>query len=186
MRVILATNNKNKVKEIEAILDTKVYSLAEIGCNVEVEETGVTFEENAYLKAHEISLLYPNDVIISDDSGLEVEALNNAPGVYSARYSKEQTDSANNLLLLKNLEGITKRNAKFVCVICYIKSGKVNYFRGELNGVIANEINGNNGFGYDPVFLVDNKSLASYLPVEKNKFSHRFNALKKLENYIKG
>lgn len=186
MRVILATNNKNKIKEIEAILDTKVYSLEEIGCDIDVEETGVTFEENACLKAHAISLLYPNDVIISDDSGLEVEALNNAPGVYSARYSKEQTDLSNNLLLLKNLEGITNRNAKFVCVICYIKSGEVNYFRGELNGSIATSLDGNNGFGYDPVFMVNNKSLANYLPDEKNKISHRFNALTKLENYIKG
>lgn len=186
MRVILATNNKNKVKEIEAMLNTKVYSLAEINCDIDVEETGVTFEENAYLKAKAISELYPKDIIISDDSGLEVMALNNAPGVYSARYSKEQTDSANNLLLLKNLEGITNRDAKFVCVLCYIKNDEVKYFRGELNGIIANTLDGNNGFGYDPLFLVNNKSLASYTSSEKNKMSHRYVALNKLQNYIKG
>lgn len=185
MRIILATNNQNKVKEMANILDREVYSLKDLDYNIDIEETGTTFKENAYIKAHAISEKYPFDIVISDDSGLEVDALNGAPGVYSARYSFEQTDSANNELLLKNLEGIKNRKARFVCMICVIINGEAFYFDGLFEGEIATSATGNAGFGYDPIFLYNEKSVASLTSVEKNKISHRAKALKKVSEFLK-
>lgn len=184
MRVIIASNNKHKISEIEAILGTKIYSMAELGINVEIEETGTSFEENAYIKAKYISDIFPNDMVISDDSGLEVDALNGEPGIYSARYSKEKTDSSNNTLLLKNLEGVENRKANYICVICLIHNGSTKYFKGIMDGEIATNPDGNNGFGYDPLFIYNGKSVASMDESEKNSISHRYIALNLLKEYI--
>lgn len=185
MRIILASNNAHKIKEMEAILNRRVYSLKELDYNIEIAETGTTFKENAYIKAQTISEKYPFDIVISDDSGLEVDALGGAPGVYSARYSYEQTDSANNELLLKNLEGVTNRKARFVCMICVIIDGQASYFQGTFDGEIALSETGNAGFGYDPIFLYNGVSVASLKSEEKNKISHRAKALKQVSEFLK-
>lgn len=190
MRVILASNNKNKLHEMKEILKPlgcEIISQAEAGINIEVDETGTTFEENSLLKAKAIYELC-NEAVIADDSGLEVDFLNKAPGVYSHRFAGENAtdkDRCNKVLYALKDVPIEKRTARFVCVIQFINSnGKINTIRGECEGVIGTEIRGDNGFGYDPVFMVGDKSFAEISPEEKNKISHRAIALLKLTEIL--
>ena len=191
MKVFLATGNKHKIDEIKAIFsevkDIEIVSIKD-GIKIpDVVEDGETFEENSQKKAIEIAK-FLNMIAIADDSGLCVEALNEAPGVYSARYSEEGTDEANNKKLIKNLQGIENRKAKFVSVISLAKpDGKVFSFRGEVQGYIIDEARGNKGFGYDPHFYIEEyKKTLAEMPEIKNKISHRARALEKLkENLVK-
>ncbi|GLI57214.1 hypothetical protein PM10SUCC1_27280 [Propionigenium maris DSM 9537] len=189
-KVFLATGNKKKIKEISAIFegfDVEILSIQD-GIEIpEVVEDGDTFEANSAKKALEISKFLDMPAI-ADDSGLCVEALDGAPGVYSARYSGENaTDDTNNEKLVKELSGIEDRRAKFVCVITLAKpSGEIHSFRGEIEGEIVDTPRGTDGFGYDPHFLVPeySKTLAE-IPEIKNKISHRAKALELLKKEIK-
>lgn len=191
MKVILASNNKHKLEEIKKILSPLGYELisqSEAGISIDVEETGTTFEENATLKARAIYKI-AGEPVISDDSGLEVDFLGGAPGVFSHRYAgKNATDADRCQKLLKELDGVSedKRTARFVCVICYIdKDGKECLVRGTCEGHIGYEPLGENGFGYDPVFMYDGKSFAQLTGEEKNSVSHRSDALKKFSEILK-
>ncbi|MDO4588862.1 MAG: XTP/dITP diphosphatase [Fusobacterium sp.] len=187
MKIFLATGNKHKIDEIKAIFknlkDIEILSIKD-GIEIpEVIEDGDTFEANSAKKALEIAK-FTGMITIADDSGLCVDALGGAPGVYSARYSGEgATDASNNEKLIKNLQGIENRKAHFVSVITLGKpDGKSYSFRGEVEGEIIDIPRGNTGFGYDPHFYVEKygKTLAE-MPEMKNVISHRANALKKLE-----
>ena len=185
MKILLASNNKKKLSELKAILGYKfeVLSLAEAGVESEPEETGTTFEENAEIKA--VSACKASGLpAIADDSGLSVDALGGAPGVYSARYGGKNTnDRKNNELLLKNLENAENRKARFVSAICFcMPSGEKYFSRGECEGTILKAPRGENGFGYDPLFYVEEykKTFAELDGSEKNKISHRGRALKKI------
>ncbi|MCI7767375.1 MAG: RdgB/HAM1 family non-canonical purine NTP pyrophosphatase [Oscillospiraceae bacterium] len=188
MKIILASNNKNKLREFREILEPagfEVISQSEAGADIEVEETGTTFEENAYLKAKAIYEMMKLPVI-ADDSGLEVDALNGAPGIYSARYAEEGKRCAR---VLSELEGVPdeKRTARFICCICYIdETGGKHIVKGACEGKIGYEKRGTNGFGYDPIFMFGDKSFAEISAEEKNSVSHRSVALKKFEEVIKG
>ena len=190
--IILASNNKNKLKEIKAKLNPfgiKVISQKEAGYDIEVEETGKTFIENATLKAEEIFKMSKKPVI-ADDSGLEIDVLNGEPGVYSARYAGENAtdeDRINKVLnLMKDVTDDAKRTARFKCAICYIDiNGVKHIFEQACEGIIAKETHGNNGFGYDPIFMVGQKSFAELSSEEKNKISHRGKAVNELVNYLK-
>ncbi len=196
MKMLAATNNKHKLDEIKAILEQlniEVISLKDAGIEVDVEETGTTFEENALLKARAIASISSLPVI-SDDSGLQVFALNNEPGVYSARYSGaegEHKDASNNEKLLKNLMGIPdeKRGARFCSVIAAVfPDGMELAAEGFVYGYIGHEPKGSNGFGYDPLFIVDGygQTMAELSPETKNKISHRANALKAFADKLRG
>lgn len=189
-KIFLATGNKKKIKEIAAIFEGTGIELLSINDGIEIPEVvedSDTFEGNSAKKALEIAK-HLDMYSIADDSGLCVEALNGAPGVYSARYSGENaTDASNNVKLIKDLAGIENRRAKFVCVITLAKpNGEIHSFRGEVEGVIVDTPGGTDGFGYDPHFMVPeyNKTLAE-IPEIKNKISHRANALELLKKEIK-
>lgn len=188
MKIILASNNKNKLREIKDVLSPygyEVISQAEAGADIEAEETGSTFEENAEIKARAVYDICHTPVI-ADDSGLTVDALNGAPGIYSARYAEPGKRC---LRILDEMKDIPeeKRSAKFVCVICYIgEDGSSRFFRGECSGRIGYEKRGENGFGYDPIFVYDTRTFAELPSEEKNRVSHRANALAKFEEFIKG
>lgn len=183
MKIIAATKNKNKLREFGEILkDFEIISQEEAGVDIDVEETGTTFEENSYLKAKAIYDI-TGITTIADDSGLCVDALNGEPGVYSARYGGEGYDDKGRVqLLLKNMKNVPseERTARFVCVITLVGDEGVLTARGECEGRIDYEPKGENGFGYDPVFYVDRfeKTLAEVTPEEKNSISHRGKALK--------
>jgi XTP/dITP diphosphohydrolase len=186
MRFVLASNNARKLEELRQILSQmghEVLSQREAGLNLTVEETGTTFEENARLKARGASdaLGLP---VIADDSGLMVDALDGAPGVYSARYGGEGLDDrGRNALLLKNMEGKENRSARFVCCICCrFPDGREIAARGECPGQILEGSRGKDGFGYDPVFYMPEygKTMAEMTPMEKNAVSHRGRALERL------
>lgn len=190
-KIILASNNKGKVREIQEILSPlgyEIISMKEAGINIDIEENGKTFKENAGIKARAIYEIGHTDVI-ADDSGLEVDYLNGAPGVYSHRYAGENaTDADRNNKLLSELSDAAeeKRGAAFVCEICYIDTdGRERYVRGECRGKIGYKPIGENGFGYDPIFMYGEKSFAEISAEEKNKISHRANALKKLCDILK-
>ncbi len=184
MEIVLATNNTHKLQEMRAILGghfEKLYSLADLGIDVDVEETGDTLEENSYIKAKTICDL-TGKIALADDTGLMVDALNGAPGVYSARYAGEEHDDAKNrALLLKNLLGASDRSAHFstVITICY-PSGDVLTAEGRVDGFIATEEHGDHGFGYDSLFFCPEigKTFAEASAEEKNKVSHRGRALR--------
>lgn len=191
-RVIIASNNKHKIEEIKEIIGDyfeEVLSLKEAGISVDVEENGATFEENAYIKAKAIFDM-THEAVIADDSGLEVYALNGAPGVFSARYAGEHgNDDKNNQKLLVELKNVPeeKRGARFVCSIVLLTAdGKRINAMGYVEGRIGYDKKGSNGFGYDPLFVVPeyNKTFAELLPVEKNAISHRSMALKDLKNKL--
>ena len=187
-RLVLASNNKHKVEEIKAILsDYEVLTLGDVGIDVDVEETGETFLENAYIKAKAIYDLL-GVATIADDSGLMVEYLDGAPGVYSARYAGEHgNDHENNLKLLRELEGIEDREAKFVSAIVMIDAdGTVYEAIGETKGSILFDYDGDGGFGYDPIFYSYelNKSFGRATKDEKNSVSHRRKALDNLANVL--
>ena len=197
--LILASNNAKKIKELKAIVEKlgwNVKSLADNNIDIEVEEDWLTFEANAEKKAREIYdfLIKRGDkgfAVLADDSGLEVDYLNGEPGVYSARYAGEHgNDAANNIKLLEKLKEAKgqERKARFVCAIALITpDGKSNVVRGTVEGTIMEELNGEGGFGYDPLFYYEPLNMAfGELPAEeKNKISHRANALKKIEEYLK-
>ncbi len=186
--IILATNNKHKVNELKDILDYQdIKSLQDLNLDIEIIENGVTFEQNSLIKAQAIAKLYPDDIIIADDSGICVDVLGGAPGVYSARFSnaKENTDYNNNLKLLKELENEENREAKFVCCICCVIPNKEPlFFRGELKGRVNTKLGTKEGFGYDPLFIVNDKLVSDMTSEEKNKISHRAIALNKLKDYL--
>ena len=189
-KLILASNNAKKLKELKAILsdmDVDILSQREAGCNFEVDETGTTFAENAYLKAKAV-FDATGEATVADDSGLMVDALNGEPGVYSARYcGKHGDDEANIQKLLKKLEGVPeeKRAARFVSVVCVcFPDGRKLTVDGKCEGKIGFEKHGDNGFGYDPVFMVGKKSFAELSADEKDKISHRGNALRKLAQVL--
>ncbi len=187
MKIVLASNNDNKLREIREILSQygfEVISQREAGVNIEAEENGSTFEENAAIKARAVYDILGMPVI-ADDSGLCVDYLNGAPGIHSARYAEV---GSRRKKVLSQLEGVPdeKRSAKFVCVICYIdEKGTEHYFNGECVGRISRENRGEGGFGYDPIFMYGDKTFAQMSPEEKNKISHRGNALRALEEYFK-
>ncbi len=191
MDIILASNNRNKLKEMRAKLskyNMNVISQKEAGYDIEVEETGVTFEENAALKATEIYRITKKPVI-ADDSGLEIDALNGAPGVYSHRFAGPDAtdeDRINKVLSLLKSVPEEKRTARFKCTICYVdKKGEKHIFNGAAEGRIAFEPKGNNGFGYDPIFICElNKTFAEITGEEKNKISHRGKAIEKFVQFL--
>ena len=185
--LILASNNAHKVEEIKSILeDYNILTLKDINYTEEIVEDGSTFEENALIKARTISK-YSGETAISDDSGLSVDLLDGRPGVYSARYSKEQTDEKNIEKVLLELNG-QKSKAKFVSVIALVKpDGTELTFRGECHGEIIFEKRGTNGFGYDPIFYVPSldKTFAELSAEQKNSISHRKQSLEKFSQYLK-
>ncbi len=183
--LVLATKNKGKLREFEAFFpNVHIMDLNELGYQGEISETGKTFQENAYIKAREIALKYHISVI-ADDSGLEVDALSGAPGIYSARYAGPSHDTdANNALLIKNMHGIKNRSARFVCAICiYHADNDYRIIEESCTGCILEEPRGDQGFGYDPYFYVENfqKTFAELSLDEKNQISHRAKALRKLK-----
>jgi XTP/dITP diphosphohydrolase len=189
MFLVFATNNAHKLEEVQAILGDafKVLSLHDIQCNEEIEESADSFEGNALLKARYIFENYKMPCF-SDDSGLEVEALHNAPGIFSARYAGEQGNHEKNIdKLLLELKNEHNRKARFRTVLCFIdKDGEIKYFNGIINGTITLERHGNKGFGYDPVFMPDGYTMtfAEMSAAEKNNISHRARAVKELLNYL--
>ncbi|MBC9025923.1 MULTISPECIES: XTP/dITP diphosphatase [Bacillus] len=189
---IIATHNPGKVKEFKEILEPRGYdvkSLAEIGFTEEIEETGHTFEENAILKAEAVAKAV-NKMVIADDSGLSIDNLGGRPGVYSARYAGEQKDDQANIeKVLSELKGIEKeqRTARFRCALAVsIPSEETKTVEGHVEGYIAEEPRGEYGFGYDPIFIVKDKdkTMAELTSDEKNKISHRADALKKLSKLL--
>ena len=185
--LILASNNAHKVEEIKSILEYySILTLKDINYTEEIVEDGTTFEENALIKARTICK-YSGKTAISDDSGLSVELLDGRPGVYSARYSKEQTDEKNIEKVLLELNE-QKSKAKFVSVIALVKpDGTELTFRGECHGEIIFEKRGTNGFGYDPIFYVPSldKTFAELSAEQKNSISHRKQSLEKFSQYLK-
>lgn len=195
MKLILATNNKNKLREITEILaDTSVsvISQREAGFDFEVEETGTTFAENAELKARAIHTRATADgiccYVLADDSGLAVDALRGEPGVYSHRWAGENaTDAERIAKLLCEMERVPegKRGAHFACCMCLIApDGAAHFFEGRVEGVILRAPRGENGFGYDPVFGYGGRSFAELSAEEKNAVSHRHNALVQVADYF--
>ncbi len=184
MKLAIATNNKHKLQEIKAILDGKfesMLSLGDLGLDIEIEETGATLEENALIKAREIVRLTGMPAL-ADDTGLMVDALDGAPGVYSARYAGEaHDDKANRQLLLKNLQNASSRSAHFgtAIAVCY-PDGKYLVSHGRVDGRIIDEERGENGFGYDSIFFSDElgKTFGEATAEEKNAISHRGRALR--------
>lgn len=186
--IVFATNNIHKLDEIRAIIDQrfKILSLAEIGCNEDIPETGETLEENALQKARYVKQHYGYDCF-ADDTGLMVDALGGAPGVRSARYAGDGHDSeANMSLLLKNMDGQQNRRAHFATVIALIYKGKEVTFEGRVDGEILTITRGDSGFGYDPVFmpLGFEISFAEMSKEEKNEISHRGRATALLIDYF--
>lgn len=184
MKVILASKNQHKLTELSAILSELGFEIAlesEYGLDIDVEETGTTFEENSFLKADAV-MKASGLPVLADDSGLMVDALDGAPGVYSARYGHKASDKERTAYLLENMKDVPeeRRGAKFVCVItCLFPDGRKIVARGECPGVIARAPHGENGFGYDPVFYLPELGMTyAELPSEqKNAISHRARAL---------
>lgn len=186
--IVFATNNPHKLKEAREILAGKVnvLSLSDIGCHDDIPETSETLEGNALIKARWVKERYGYDCF-ADDTGLMVEALNGAPGVYSARFAGEHCSPDDNIsLLLKKLEGIDNRKAKFVTVVALIMNGEEHLFEGEVAGHISKSHCGKSGFGYDPVFVPENSdiSFAEMSAEDKNNISHRGRAMRKLSGFI--
>lgn len=191
-RLILASNNRKKLLELQAILEDtgiEVLSQREAGCDFEVDENGETFEENAYLKAIAVTQA-TGEAAIADDSGLCVDALDGEPGVYSARYTgnHEDTDEMRNDYLLSKLENVENRSARFVsCICCTLPNGDVLRARGECEGEILRESRGSLGFGYDPIFLPEgfSQSMGEISPEVKNAISHRAKALDEFKKELR-
>ena len=189
MKLVFATNNRHKLQEVRDIVGDRVevLSLNDIDCHDDIPETADTLQGNALIKARFVYEKYGLDCF-ADDTGLEVEALGGAPGVYSARYAGEECDSeANMRKLLENLTGKTNRNAQFRTVIALIINGEEKLFNGIVKGTIATEKKGGSGFGYDPIFIPEghSESFAQMSSEMKNSMSHRFRATKELGDYLK-
>ncbi len=192
-RIVFATGNKDKMKEIRMIMEDlklPILSMKEAGVEKEIIEDGTTFQENALIKAKAIAELLPDDIVMADDSGLEIDYLNKEPGIYSARYMGEHTsyDIKNNHIL-ERLKGVPKeqRTARFVCAVAAVfPGGKSIAVNGTMEGRIADHIAGENGFGYDPIFWLDDYGCTSaeISPEEKNSLSHRGKALRAVRQQI--
>ncbi|MDR1562548.1 MAG: non-canonical purine NTP diphosphatase [Dysgonamonadaceae bacterium] len=188
--LVFATNNLHKLDEVRAIVgeSVKVLSLKEIGCEVDIPETGETLEDNALIKAQYVFGKYGCDCF-ADDTGLEVKELGNMPGVHSARYAGDGKNSKDNMLkLLGEMINVSDRSARFRTVIALIIEGKEFLFEGIVNGQIIKSMKGDAGFGYDPVFMPDSqhKTFAEINPILKNQISHRYFAIKKLKGFLEG
>lgn len=188
-KLVFATNNAHKLSEVKAILEPEyqIISLAELNCSDDIPETAKTLEGNALIKANYVFEKFGLDCF-ADDTGLEVEALNGEPGVYSARYAGENNDATKNMLKVLGLLGNSEnRTACFRTVIALIQNGKTTCFEGKIDGQIGLEPSGKSGFGYDPVFVPRGytRSFAELSNHEKNLISHRALALKKLKEYLK-
>ena len=192
MKVIFATGNENKLREIRQItadMDIEIVSMKDAGYYSDVEETGTTFEENAYLKASAIAQKCKLPTL-ADDSGLEIDYLGREPGIYSSRYMGEDTPyPVKNAELLRRMEGVPdeKRTARFVCAICYVRpDGSSETVRATMEGRVAYEQAGSNGFGYDPIFYLPERGCTSaeLPPEEKNAISHRGKALRMMRDIL--
>ena len=188
MKLVFASNNKNKIQEIQQLVPNsiQILSLEEIGCAEDIPETADTIEGNAILKANYVTEKYGYNCF-ADDTGLEVETLNGAPGVYSARYAGEQKDANDNMdKLLLELKDKTNRKANFKTVIALNLNSEQNLFTGIINGKIIEEKIGTNGFGYDPIFVADGfkKTFAELTMEEKSTISHRGIAVKQLLTFL--
>ena len=192
-KIIFATGNENKMKEIRMILadlGMPILSMKEAGIVVDVEENGTTFEENALIKATEIAKITENCIVLADDSGLEIDYLNKEPGIYSARYAGVDTSyDIKNQMLLDRLDGVPdeKRTARFVCAVAAaFPDGSTEVVRGTIEGIIGHEIAGENGFGYDPIFYLPEYgcTTAELSPEKKNDLSHRGNALRAMRTIM--
>lgn len=192
-KLVVASNNAHKISEIRDILsklDIEVISLREANIDIDVEEDGITFMENAYKKAQVIfDMLKGNSMVLADDSGIAVDALDGAPGVFSARFAGEHgNDKKNNEKLLKLMEGKENRKAKFICaMVLFINADTVIKVQGEVHGVVAEKVKGDEGFGYDPIFYMPQyeKTFGELSSNIKNTISHRAQALSKLEDAFK-
>lgn len=192
MKIIFATGNENKLREIRQITENmgiEIVSMKDAGYYTEVEETGTTFEENAYLKASAIAKKC-NLPTLADDSGLEIDYLNKEPGIYSSRFMGEDTPhSVKNAELLRRMEGVPdeKRTARFVCAICLVRpDGSSKTVRATMEGRVAYKSAGKNGFGYDPIFFLPERGCTSaeLSPEEKNEISHRGKALRMMRDIL--
>lgn len=187
-KIVFATNNAHKLSEVREVLkgQYEIVSLMDLGCTDDIPETANTLEGNALLKAQYINKKFGIDCF-ADDTGLEVAALNGEPGVYSARYAGADNNAAANMRkLLAQLDNVVDRSACFRTVIALIQDGEIHYFEGRVDGNIAHTPEGNEGFGYDPVFVPQgfSKSFACLGSVEKNKISHRARAVNKLVEFL--
>lgn len=192
-KIIFATGNENKMKEIRMILadlGMPILSMKEAGIDVDVVENGTTFEENALIKATEIAKLAANCIVLADDSGLEIDYLNKEPGIYSARYLGVDTSyDVKNSIILERLAGVPdeKRTARFVCAVAAaFPDGTTEVVRGTIEGIIGHEVAGENGFGYDPIFYLPEYgcTTAELAPEKKNELSHRGNALRAMRTIM--
>ena len=189
MKIVFATNNPNKLKEIQSLMPAgiEIISLKDIGCTEDIPETGETLEANAFQKARYLKELYGYDCF-ADDTGLEIESLNRAPGVYSARYAgPERSAEANMAKILSELDGKENRKAQFRTAIALILNGKEQLFEGKVEGHISETKQGEEGFGYDPIFLPKNyqRSFAQMSMDEKGTISHRGRAVRKLVDFLR-
>ena len=193
-RIIFATANENKMKEIRMILKDlglEILSMKEAGVDIDIVEDGMTFEENAEIKARSVARVLTNDIVLADDSGLEIDYLDKAPGIYSARFAGEDTSyDIKNRILLDRLEGVPEeeRTARFVCAVAAVfPDGTVSTVRKTIEGRIAEESAGYNGFGYDPIFYVPEYgcTTAQMSPEQKNELSHRGKALRAMREILK-
>lgn len=193
-RIIFATGNENKMKEIRMILadlGAEILSMKEAGVDSDIVEDGMSFEENAEIKARAVARVLTSDIVLADDSGLEIDYLDKAPGIYSARFAGEDTSyDIKNRILLDRLEGVPEeqRTARFVCAVAAVfPDGKVSTVRKTIEGVIAHEAEGENGFGYDPIFYVPEYgcTTAQMTPDQKNELSHRGKALRAMREILK-
>lgn len=191
-KLVFATGNQGKVNEFRQMLgdEYEIYSMKELGIDVDIVEDGKTFEENAVIKAKTV-MEATGEMVLADDSGFEVDCLNKEPGIYSARYMGEDTPySVKNAELIRRCEGVPeeKRDARFVCVIaCAYPDGTVDTATGVIEGKIAHEPKGENGFGYDPIFFLPERGCTTgeLPPEEKNEISHRGIAIRKMVDILK-
>ena len=190
MKFVLASHNKGKLAEMQKILGelgVEVVLQSDLGLDLEPEEDGATFTENARIKA-ECVMKATGLPTLADDSGLSVDALGGAPGIYSARYAGEHgNDRANNELLLKNMDGVADRTCRFVCAMALALPGQeTRIVRGECEGTLLTTLEGEGGFGYDPLFLYQNgQTFAQMSPEEKNQVSHRFHAVDQMRDVLR-
>tara|TARA_Y100000746_G_scaffold56518_1_gene45652 strand:- start:2208 stop:2786 length:579 start_codon:yes stop_codon:yes gene_type:complete len=186
-KICFVTGNKNKLREVQKLLFSyHLLSLEDLNFRDEIQETEDTIEGNALLKANHIYKKFEINCF-SDDTGLFIDSLDGQPGVKSARFAGDNSNSEDNIrLVLKKLNGKENRNAVFRTVICLIINGKINYFHGEVKGIITEEKTGDKGFGYDPIFIPEgfNKTFSEFTLEEKNKLSHRAIAVSKLVKFL--
>ena len=192
-RIVFATGNENKMKEIRMILadlNMEIVSMKEAGVDIEIVEDGMSFEENAEIKARSVSRVLTSDIVLADDSGLEIDYLDKAPGIYSARFAGEDTSyDIKNRIFLDRLEGVPdeERTARFVCAVAAVfPDGTAETVRETIEGRIAHEISGDNGFGYDPIFYVPEYgcTTAEMTPEQKNELSHRGKAMRSMKKIL--